>query len=155
MASDTNPITGSATTTINKPIGEVFAAVADITKMGDRSPECTAARWVDGADGPATGAKFEGDNLAKIGPITMKRWTTTSEITEYSPDEVFEFLSAEKTTWRYELSEAEGKTVVTESFSYPPYEGFQKVLTQLLNRPKGMVKGMQATLESIKAAVEG
>ena len=42
-------ITESATTTIAAPIGEVFAAVTDATRMGEWSPECVACRWVGGA----------------------------------------------------------------------------------------------------------
>ena len=33
------------------------------------------------------------DNEAKLGPITLKKWTTTSEITAYEPGEVFEFVT--------------------------------------------------------------
>ena len=74
----TEPVTRSATTTIAAPISAVFAAVTDVTRMGEWSPECVACRWVGDATGPAVGAKFEGDNVAAVGPITLKRWTTTS-----------------------------------------------------------------------------
>ena len=53
----------SVSTLIQRPVDEVFAAVADITRMGDYSPECIAARWKGGATGPAVGAEFGGDNF--------------------------------------------------------------------------------------------
>ena len=67
---------------INRPIAEVFAAVADVTRIGDFSPECTGSRWVSPATGPAVGAEFEGENVAKAGQKTLKKWTNTSKVTD-------------------------------------------------------------------------
>ncbi len=146
---------GSATIAIDRPIGDVFTAVSDVTRMGEWSPECIAGRWVAPATGPAVGAEFEGDNLAKLGPITLKRWTTTSKVTECVPNEVFEFVAEGYTTWRYEFSDIAGSTAVTESFSHADYSGFQGFLYgTLMRRQSAMVKGMQRTLERIKAQLE-
>lgn len=151
----TEPVTGSATTTISAPISDVYAAVTDVTRMGEWSPECVACRWVGGATGPAVGAKFEGDNVAALGPVTLKRWTTTSEVVEAQPNSSFEFLAEGYSTWRYEFAERDGATIVTESFSHPPYVGWQKwVYGRLANRQKAMTKGMHATLDRIKQSVE-
>ena len=146
---------GSASIVIDRAIGEVFDVVADITRMGEWSPECTGGRWVPPATGPAVGAEFEGDNAARLGPITLKRWTTTSEVTQCVPNEVFEFVAEGHTTWRYEFAEQDGSTTVTESFSHGDYSGFQGfVYGTLLRRQAGMVKGMQQTLASVKAMLE-
>jgi len=146
---------GSASIVVNRQPAEVFQALADVTRMGDWSPECTGGRWIDPATGPAVGATFEGDNVAKAGPITLKSWTTTSEITEYEPDRIIEFLAAGQTTWRYELEDRDGATSVTESFSHDPYQGWQKwVYGVLAQREKAMVKGMQRTLARLKATLE-
>jgi uncharacterized protein YndB with AHSA1/START domain len=146
---------GSANIVINRPVGEVFDAIADITRMGEWSPECTGGRWVAPATGPETSAEFEGDNVAKLGPVTLKRWTTTSRVTECAPNQVFEFVAEGYTTWRYEFSEQNGSTTVTESFSHEPYTGMQGFLYgTLLRREAGMVKGMQQTLGRVKAALE-
>ncbi|MCX6540229.1 MAG: SRPBCC family protein, partial [Actinobacteria bacterium] len=95
--------TGSASVIINRTPAEVFAVVSDITRTGEWSPECISGRWVDGATGPAVGAKFEGDNKVVVAGIPMKKWTTTSEVTACTPGEVFEFVAEGYTTWRYEL----------------------------------------------------
>ena len=146
---------GTASITIDRPAADVYAAVADITRMGEWSPECTAARWVAPATGPAVGARFEGDNEVALGPVPLKRWTTTSKVTRHEPDEVFEFVAEGHTTWRYELAERDGRTVLTESFSHPPYVGWQKyVYGMLARRRRAMVAGMQKTLARIKAALE-
>ena len=114
-----------------------------------------ACRWADGVDGPAVGSKFSGDNVAKAGPVTLKKWTTTSEITACEQNAVFEFLAEGYSTWRYEFEDRDGSTVVTESFSFPPPEGVQKFLYEtVMRRSKSMVKGMDATLGRLKAALE-
>ena len=148
-------VEGSASTVINRPVSEVFDAVSDVTRMGEWSPECTGGRWVAPATGPAVGAKFEGDNIVKIGPITLKRWTTTSEITEYVPNEVFGFVAEGYTSWRYEFRDHDGATSVTESFSHKPHEGWQKfVYDTLARRSNAMVKGMQQTLTRMRETLE-
>jgi len=148
-------VEGSASTLINRPASEVFTAIADVTRMGEWSPECTAGRWVSPATGPALGARFEGDNVATLGPLTLKRWTTTSEVTEYVPDEVFAFIVEGYTTWRYEFRDQEGATWVTESFSHPPHTGWQKfAYDTVARRPKAMVTGMQRTLDRVRDTLE-
>ena len=79
-------ITGSASTTIDRPPNEVFAVIADITRTGEWSPEFVAGRWAAGATGPAVGARFEGDNKIAIAGLTMKKWTTTKVMVEGHAD---------------------------------------------------------------------
>lgn len=146
--------TGTARVTVNRPPDEVWAAVADITRMGEWSPECVAARWVDGADGPAVGARFEGDNVVKVAGRTVKRWTTTSEVTACEPGATFQFVAEGMTTWRYSFAPAGDGTEVTETFSYEP-KGLQGFLYEtVLRRSKGMTRGMQRTLDRLKVRLE-
>ena len=148
-------VQGSASTVINRPTSEVFDAVSDVTRMGEWSPECTGGRWVAPATGPAVGAKFEGDNIAKIGPITLRRWTTTSEVTDYVPNELFGFVVEDYTTWRYELKDHAGATSITESFSHQPREGWQKfVYDTVARRSNALTRGMQQTLTRMKETLE-
>lgn len=155
MSSNAHTLAGSATIVIDRPVADVFAAVSDVARMGEWSPECVACRWGDGVEGPAVGATFEGDNVAKVGPVTLKRWTTTSEITAYELNTLFEFVAEGYSTWRYEFEARDGSTVVTESFSFPPPSGVQKFLYEtVMRRSKSMVKGMDATLARIKQGLE-
>ena len=146
--------TGSASITIDRPPAEVWAAIADITRMGDWSPECIAGRWVGGATGPAIGATFEGDNVAKLAGRTIKKWTTTSEVTACEPGAVFEFVAEGYTTWRYSFEPAGTGTRVTETFDYTAKGFMGFVYDKVLFRPKAMTKGMQRTLERVKAGLE-
>ncbi len=149
-------VEGPASVVINRPDPEVFSAIADITRMGDWSPECVSGRWITPTDGPDLGAAFEGDNIAKLGPLTIKKWTTTSEITGYVENEVFEFSSEGYTTWRYELRAEGDSTTVPESFGYPQYEGLQKLLYVTIGRrdERAMTAAVQATLSRVKAVLE-
>ena len=145
--------TGSASVEISRSPDEVWAAIADITRMGEWSPECTAGRWVGGATGPTLGAKFEGDNEVKIAGRTLKKWTTTSEVTASEPGKVFEFIAEGYTTWRYDFAAAGTGTRVTESFSYQA-KGLQGFFyDKIVRRPRAIKKGMHRTLERIKASL--
>ena len=72
-------IKGYTSITIDRPASEVFAAISDITRTGEWSPECTAGRWVGEATGPAVGAKFEGDNKLVIAGLTLRLVRTYAE----------------------------------------------------------------------------
>ena len=150
--------TGSASVVINRDPTAVFALITDVTRTGEWSPECLSGRWVGGADaavGPAVGAKFEGDNTLVIGGMTLKRWTTTSEVTEFVPGERFAFLAEEYTTWRYELEPVGDGTRVTESFDFTAASAVQRFLYEsIARRPASLVKGMQKTLDRMKAHLE-
>ena len=105
----------------------MFAAISDITRMGEWSPECVAGRWVAPATGPAVGAVFEGDNVAAIGPVTLKKWTTSSTVTACEPGAVFEFVAEGYTTWRYELSENDGDDHGQRVVQFPAVRGMATV----------------------------
>ena len=146
--------TGSATLVIDRSPQEVWAAIADITRMGEYSPECIAGRWKGDATGPAVGAEFEGDNVAKLAGRTVKKWTTTSKVTACEPGAVFEFSAEGYTTWRYTFAAEGSGTRVTESFSYEA-KGFQGFMyDKVLQRKRMIRKGMQRTLARLKAALE-
>ncbi len=146
--------TRSVGLTIAAPADQVWAAIADVTRIGEWSPECVAARWVGGATGPAVGASFEGDNEARVAGRVVKRWTTTSVVTACEPGRVFAFVAEKYTTWRYDLVAEGDHTRVTESFEYVASGFMGKLYDSVLMRPRLMAAGMQRTLERIKDALE-
>ncbi len=138
---------GQASVFISAPPESVYALVSDITRMGEWSPECTHCEWVDGATGPAVGAKFKGNN--KLGPY---KWSTMPTVTEAQPGRCFEF-DAGATTWRYKFEPADGGTQVTESFVVT--SRMTKIYSSVaFGRVNKMTKGMLTTLERIKAVAE-
>jgi hypothetical protein len=68
---------GQATIQIDAAAAEVvYDVVADVTSMGERSPECYRCAWLDGATGAEVGARFRGYNRRGL-----LRWTTTCTVT--------------------------------------------------------------------------
>ncbi len=134
----------------------VWELVSDVTKIGSYSPETFEAEWLDGATGPSVGARFRGHVKRNgKGPIY---WTTCT-VTDCVPGEAFAFGvgSSDKplNVWRYELSPNGDGTDVTESFTLAPTLGLRAYWFALgWARGKTNQRGMQATLEAIKAEVE-
>ena len=135
----------------------VFAALTDITRMGEWSPETVRAEWNDGATEAAVGATFTGHN--RNGD---KEWVTEATIVELVPDERFFFDCSVRgfvfSKWGYSIEPADGGCVVTEyaqdlrpesALEYSaPVSGVSDRLTH--NRA-----GMEATLERLAESLEG
>jgi hypothetical protein len=142
---------------IAAPAGRVWDLLADVTRIGEFSPETFEAEWLDGAGGPAVGARFRGHVRRNgRGPVY---WTTCT-VTASDPGREFAFNVAGPggstlNTWRYELRPGPDGTDVTESFELP-----DMVVTRLYwmlagrARRRTNVDGMRATLEGIKAVAE-
>jgi hypothetical protein len=65
---------GSATVTMSAPADKVWDLIADVRNTGRFSPEVFESEWLDGATGPALGARFRGHvKRNEIGPVY---WTT-------------------------------------------------------------------------------
>ena len=149
---------GSVTVHIQAPPDEVWALVSDVTRIGEFSPETFEAEWLEGASGPAVGARFRGHvRRNEIGPV----YWTTCRVTECVPGRCFAFAVevAGRTvnTWRYDISPAgDGGSDVTESFALSPTPAF-RLYWRLLGRGRQRtnIRGMQRTLEQMKAVTEG
>ncbi len=140
---------------VNRPAADVYHALADVTRMGEWSPECTGGEWVAPATEPKVGALFVGHNQAKLGPISLNRWQTTCRVTECRPGEAFAFVSEEHTTWRYEFIAVGESTRVTETYEHPEFTGWQRFWYHtVLRRETGMISAMDATLQRLKSALE-
>ncbi|MFD8753551.1 SRPBCC family protein [Kitasatospora sp. NPDC059577] len=63
---------------VQAPVERVWELVTDIGLPARLSPELHRVAWLDGADGPAPGARFEGHNHR----TGMSDWRTVSEVTE-------------------------------------------------------------------------
>ncbi|SOB79841.1 SRPBCC family protein [Streptomyces sp. 1331.2] len=63
---------------VEAPLERVWELVTDIGLPARLSPELHRVAWLDGADGPAPGARFEGHNRR----AGMPDWRTVSEVTE-------------------------------------------------------------------------
>ena len=134
----------------------VWSAVTDITRMGEWSPECHTARWVDGATGPATDAWFEGEN--RNGEF---EWTTRAVVVECEPDRRFVFEGDADgfrfSRWGYEIEPTDDGCDVTEfnlSFIPDSFQATAKGISGVEDREAHNKAGMAATLERLAAALE-
>ena len=61
---------GSATVHMAAQADKIWDLVADVRNIGSYSPEVFEAEWLDGASGPALGARFRGHvKRNEIGPV--------------------------------------------------------------------------------------
>jgi uncharacterized protein YndB with AHSA1/START domain len=98
---------------IAAPPATVWALVSDIELPARFSSEFVGARWLDGSNGPAPGARFSGRNFHPA----AGEWETTSIITECEPGRVFGWavtdVARPSSSWRYTLVPEEGGTRLT------------------------------------------
>jgi len=135
----------------------VWDLVSDVTKIGRYSPETFEAEWLDGATGPAKGAKFRGH--VKRNGIGPTYWSACV-VTECEPNRVFEFGVGPPgraiNTWRYDLVPTGDGTDVTESFRLADNIALRAYWFMLgWARGRTNREGMRTTLERIKAELEG
>lgn len=147
----------SVTIHMDAPPERVWDLVSDVTRIGEYSPETFEAEWLDGATGPAVGAKFRGH--VKRNGKGPTYWSPC-EVIAAEPNREFAFAvgSAAKpiNTWRYVIEPADGGGCeVTESFQLAPALPM-KIYWALLGWARGKTNrdGMRTTLERIKAEVE-
>jgi dimethylaniline monooxygenase (N-oxide forming) len=142
---------------IAAPAAQLYDLVSDVTQMGRWSPECTGARWLGDAAGPAVGARFRGAN--RRGWV---RWWTTNEVVTAEPGRQFAFETKQSgTRWGYRLEpDGEGATIVTE-WREPfrrrprPAAAFAGLLLGGVgSHDDEMRDGMRETLERLKAGAE-
>ena len=89
----------------------LYGVLSDPTEMGRLSPECTGGSWLDGATGPAVGARFKGTNRRGIA-----RWSTTNTVVAAEPGLEFAFETKQSgVRWRFRLVADGDGTLVTES----------------------------------------
>jgi hypothetical protein len=114
------------------------------------------AGWLDGATGPAVGAKFRGH--VKRNGRGPTYWTTCT-VSACEPGREFAFgvgpSDKPMNVWRYRLQPSGDGTDVTESFQLSPTP-LLKLYWSLFGWTRGKTNrdGMAATLEAIRAEVE-
>ena len=142
---------------IAAPPEVVYAAISDITRMGEWSTECVSCEWQEGFDGPVVGAVFDGHNVN--GEHT---WTTQGRVIEADPGSAFTFecsmMDFHFSTWGYRIEPTEAGCRVTEwSDDLRPDSilEFSQQLSGIDDREARNQETMSETLERLAAALEG
>ena len=134
----------------------VWTAIADVTRMGEWSPECHTCEWQGDATGPAVGARFVGHNRNG-----EHEWTTEAEITACVPGERFAFDGVfgdlRFSHWAYVIEPTDEGCRVTEVWDDGRPDNIVEATSKIsgvANRADHNAKGMEATLAGLAAAVE-
>ena len=146
---------GHASIHVDAPPEKVWAAVTDVSRMGEWSPETLKGEWLDGATGPVVGGRFKGSN--KRGFL---RWSTTADVVAADDAHEFAFAVGGATKWTYKFASEDGGTRLEESFELLKdlawyYDVVERYLMRIKDRRADLEAAMQTTLERIKRAVEG
>ena len=104
---------------VDAPVRQVWEVISDVTRIGEWSHECHAARWLADADEPAPGVRFRGRNRAG-----WARWGRTCEIGTVDPPRqivwrtVPTLLFPDSTQWCIQLEPtSDGQTLIRQSFT--------------------------------------
>lgn len=141
---------------IAAPPEVVYAAISDVTRMGEWSEECYACEWHEGFDGPVVGATFDGHNRHG-----EHEWTTQGKVIEADPGRAFVFecsmMDFHYSTWGYVIEPTETGCRVTEwNEDLRPEVAleFSKKISGVENRTERNHQTMSGTLERLAATLE-
>ena len=151
------PLQTSESVKVAAPPERVWDLVADVTRMGEWSPETTSAGWLGGASAPAVGVKFKGRN--RRGPI---RWATTCEVTSAERGREFSFVRISRidggTEWTFTMQADGDGTLLSEAARQRRLPGPAARLAGRVtfgaDREAQIKEGMRTTIGRIKEAAE-
>ena len=135
---------------------EVYAAISDVTRMGEWSEECHTCEWHDGHDRAVVGAVFDGHNRNG-----EHEWTTQGTIIEADPGRAFVFECSMRdfhfSTWGYRIEPTPNGCRVTEwSENLLPESALElsRKISGIDDRTERNRQTMSGTLERLAAALE-
>ncbi|MEV3901326.1 SRPBCC family protein [Mycobacterium sp. NPDC050551] len=146
---------GAVTVHMKAPAMDIWSLVADVRNTGRFSPEVFEAEWLDGANGPAVGARFRGHvKRNEIGPV----YWATCRVTACEPGREFGFavLAGDRAVnnWHYAFAPDGDGTAVTESFRTIESPFLRPIEFLGYPRKRRNLRDMRTTLERIKVVVE-
>lgn len=152
----------------------VWELVTDIHLPARFSPELRRAVWLDGADGPVVGARFEGFNHNE----RLGEWRTVSQVTEADEHRVFAWAVLDVdgrygeavqdparglASWRYEIEPEGTGTLLRQTVRLGPGpSGLTVAIDEMPDREQEIIAfrladlraGMETTLDGIRALAE-
>jgi uncharacterized membrane protein len=148
---------------IGAPPARVWALVSDIGLMPTLSSELQSVKWLDGANGPATGARFTGRSKHEA----RGEWEATSYVVELEPERVFGWAVGDPVApaalWRFRLQPKDGGTELSEWVQMGPgRSGLSSAIDRMPDKEQKIVfvrmrefeRNITVTLERIKALAE-
>jgi hypothetical protein len=137
----------------------LYDLVGDITSMPRFSPNVARSKWINGATGPAVGARF------KASPAPRRGYAPSNKpvVTVADPGRQFAFKRtvplAGTIEWSYQFVSVKGGTQVIESYTVlRPIRALGWLIIETLygekDRKTALRADMQSTLLRIKTAAE-
>lgn len=94
----------------------LYDFIADVTRTPERTPDIVRCEWIDGATGPAVGARFKSINKQGRGP----NWSNKPIVTVAEPGREFSFTRTEPFAgtilWRHQFVTEGSGTRMIESY---------------------------------------
>jgi len=94
----------------------LYDLISDVTRTPERTPDIARCEWLDGATGPAAGARFKSINQIGRGP----KWSNKPVVTVADPGREFSFSRTEPlggtVLWRHRFAPEGTGTRVIESY---------------------------------------
>jgi uncharacterized membrane protein len=141
----------------------VWELVSDVELMPAMSSELQSVEWLNGANGPAAGARFAGRSRHEA----LGEWESTSQVVEFDPERVFGWAVGDPAEpaalWRFRLEPKDGGTELSEWVQMGPgRSGLSVAIDQMPAKEQKIVfvrmrefeRNMTATLERVKALAE-
>jgi hypothetical protein len=144
-------------TIIGVPAAVVYAALSDVRRMGEWSPECVGASLADPDAEPVVGTRFTGHNR-----IGRRIWTTRCTVTVADRPRCFAFDVSSGglvSSWRFDLvgSPDGTRTEVIQSWwdrRYPARRRLSALTSGVPDRVAHNRRTMRLTLHRLKEALE-
>jgi uncharacterized protein YndB with AHSA1/START domain len=141
----------------------VWAVVSDIELMPGMSDELQSVEWLDGATGPAVGARFIGHSKHEA----LGEWATTSHVIECAPPRVLAWAVVDPdeptAIWRFRLEPSGGGTELSQWMQMGPgRSGLSFAIDRMPEKEQKIVyvrlkefeQGMTQNLAGIKQRLE-
>jgi hypothetical protein len=142
--------------------------ITSVERIGEFSPECAEAWWVDGFPAHAVGGRFEGRNRREAEGDTYE-WTRPCDVVAYDPPRHFAYTVGDRfdgtpaTRWDFWITPSDSGCVVEQHFEHLP-DGLSGLRLQaeqvddaeaLITWRRTMLRdGMTRTLERIRTVLE-
>lgn len=148
----------TGTVTVRAAPADAYRIISDPPVMVRFAEEAHRARWLDGATGPAVGARFQGCNRNGL-----HRWVTTCRVTDAETDRRFAYevsaspLRIPISRWQYDIEPtAEGCTITETNWLRIPlwFIPFAIAITGVLDRIGANGAHIATTLERLKGHLE-
>jgi uncharacterized protein YndB with AHSA1/START domain len=140
---------------IAAPPDLVYDLIAEVTRMGQWSPECYRCEWLDGATTANPGTRFRG--YSRLGRY---RWERTAIVNTADRGREFTFTTTDdrtgrlETQWQYTMQPTPSGTLLTESFEFLWCSLRNRATEIFIPRGHQVDRGIEETLTRIKRAAE-